>query len=108
MIVMASKPLEQVTLADLATKDDLKNLATKQDLHREISSVRQEVASVKQEVASVKQEVASIKQEVASVRQELRSTTNLVMGEFGKQAARQEEMAGVLAFLVRKSEGMEN
>lgn len=66
---MASKPLEQVTLADLATKDDLKDLVTKDYLH-----------------------------------QELGSAVNLLMGEIGKIAARQEEMAGHLARLVAKSD----
>ncbi|WP_433478583.1 hypothetical protein ACQPZP_17050 [Spirillospora sp. CA-142024] len=68
---MAPKPLEQVTLADLATKDDLKNLVTKDDLARELGSA-----------------------------------VNLIMGEIGKMAARQEEMAGTLARLVAKSEGV--
>ncbi|WP_433468755.1 hypothetical protein [Spirillospora sp. CA-128828] len=75
---MAPKPLEQVTLADLATKDDLKNLATKEEL----------------------------KYEIGSLRQELGSAVNLIMGELGKMSARQEEMAGTLARLVAKSEGV--
>lgn len=90
---MASKPLEQVTLADLATKDDLKDLVTKDDLSRELSVVRQEIRQ-------------EIHQEVGSVRQELGSAVNLLMGEIGKIAARQEEMAGSLARLVAKSEGV--
>ncbi|MFI0481946.1 hypothetical protein [Actinomadura sp. 9N215] len=76
---MASKPLEQVTLADLATKDDLKNLVTKDDLNREIGSVRQELGSA----------------------------VNLIMGEIGKLAAGQEEMRKVLARLVAKVDGVE-
>lgn len=68
---MASKPLEQVTLADLATKDDLKDFVTKDYFD-----------------------------------QELGSAVNLLMGEIGKIAARQEEMAGTLARLVAKSEGV--
>lgn len=75
---MVSKPLEQVTLADLATKDDLKDLATKDDLKE------------------VKQEF----------KQELGSAVNLLLGEIGKIAARQEEMAGHLARLVAKSDGV--
>ncbi|TDD14980.1 hypothetical protein E1287_42450 [Actinomadura sp. KC06] len=75
---MASKPLEQVTLADLATKDDLKKLATKDDLSREIGLVRRDLGSA----------------------------VNLIMGELGKQAARQEETSRVLARLVAKSEGV--
>ncbi|MWA05084.1 hypothetical protein F8568_032920 [Actinomadura sp. LD22] len=83
---MASKPLEQVTLADLVTKDDLKDLVTKDHLDRELGLVRQE-----------------FRQEL---RQELGSAVNLIMGELGKMAARQEEMAGVLARLVARSEGV--
>ncbi|MFI0410668.1 hypothetical protein [Actinomadura sp. 3N508] len=79
---MASKPLEQVTLADLVTKDDLKHLATKDDLSRETGLVRQEF------------------------RQELGSAVNLIMGEIGKLAARQEETGRILARLVAKSEGV--
>ncbi|MFD0853667.1 hypothetical protein ACFQ07_15625 [Actinomadura adrarensis] len=91
---MASKPLEQVTLADLATKDDLKNLATKDDLRREIRAVKHEL---RQEIGSVKQEL----------RQEIGSAVNLIMGELGKIAARQEEQGAVLARLVARSEGLE-
>ncbi len=43
MPVMSPKPLEQVTLADLATKDDLKNLVTKDYLHQELNSLKQEL-----------------------------------------------------------------
>ncbi|WP_067792827.1 hypothetical protein [Actinomadura formosensis] len=68
---MVSKPLEQVTLADLATKDDLKDLVTKDHL-----------------------------------KQELGSAVNLLLGEIGKIAARQEEMAGHLARLVARSDGV--
>lgn len=80
--VMASKPLEQVTLADLVTKDDLKDLVTKDHLKYEMGLVRQEF------------------------RQELGSAVSLLMGEIGKIAARQEEMAGHIARLVAKSEGV--
>ncbi|TDC06211.1 hypothetical protein [Actinomadura bangladeshensis] len=86
------KPLEQVTLADLATKDDLKDFVTKDDLN-----------SFKQEV---RQEFGSVRQEIGAVRQELGSAVNLIMGELGKMAARQEEMAGTLARLVARSEGV--
>ncbi|GLZ07997.1 hypothetical protein Acsp03_54630 [Actinomadura sp. NBRC 104412] len=115
---MASKPLEQVTLADLVTKDDLKNLVTKDDLQRELGLLRQEIkhelgqeiGSVRQEVDSVRQEVGSVRQEVGSVRQELReemkSGFNLLLGEIGKIAARQEEQGRILARLVAKSEGV--
>ncbi|TYK43670.1 hypothetical protein [Actinomadura decatromicini] len=97
---MASKPLAEVTLADLATKDDLKNLATKDDL----AELRREL---KQEIGGVRQELKlEIKQEVGTVRQELGSAVNLLMGEIGKMAARQEEMAGHVARLVSKSEGV--
>ncbi|MER7547568.1 hypothetical protein ABTW95_31615 [Spirillospora sp. NPDC127506] len=82
---MSPKPLEQVTLADLATKDDLKDFVTKD----EFASFRQEV-----------------RQEFRAVRQELGSAVNLIMGELGKMAARQEEMAGTLARLVARSEGV--
>jgi hypothetical protein len=85
MPVMSPKPLEQVTLADLATKDDLKDFVTKD----EFASFRQEV-----------------RQEFRAVRQELGSAVNLIMGELGKMAARQEEMAGTLARLVARSEGV--
>ncbi|NKZ05191.1 hypothetical protein [Actinomadura latina] len=68
---MSPKPLEEVTLGDLATKDDLKDLVTKDYLH-----------------------------------QELGSAVNLIMGELGKMSARQEEMAGTLARLVARSEGV--
>jgi hypothetical protein len=71
MPVMSPKPLEQVTLGDLATKDDLKNLVTKDYFHKELGSA-----------------------------------VNLIMGEIGKMAARQEEMAGTLARLVARSEGV--
>ncbi|TMQ92126.1 hypothetical protein ETD83_27965 [Actinomadura soli] len=79
---MASKPPEQVTLADLTTKDDLKNLVTHDQLKQELALTRQEF------------------------KQELGSAVNLLMGELGKQAARQEEMGRVLARLVAKSEGV--
>jgi hypothetical protein len=36
----------------------------------------------------------------------LGSAVNLIMGELGKMAARQEEMAGTLARLVARSEGV--
>ena len=85
MPVMSPKPLEQVTLADLATKDDLKDFVTKD----EFASFRQEV-----------------RQEFRAVRQELGSAVTLIMGELGKMAARQEEMAGTLARLVARSEGV--
>ena len=89
MPVMSPKPLEQVTLADLATKDDLKDFVTKD----EFASFRQEV---RQEFRAVRQEFS----------QELGSAVNLIMGELGKMAARQEEMAGTLARLVARSEGV--
>ena len=88
MPVMAKKPLEQVTLADLATKDDLKDLVTKDYLHQELNSLKSE-----------------FKYEIVSVRQELGSAVNLLMGEIGKIAARQEEMSGVLARVVARLEG---
>ncbi|MFB4307581.1 hypothetical protein [Actinomadura sp. GTD37] len=79
---MARKPLEQVTLADLATKDDLKDLVTKDYLDEQLLATKQEL------------------------RQELGSAVNLIMGELGKMSARQEEMAGTLARLVARSEGV--
>jgi hypothetical protein len=75
---MATKPLAEVTLADLATKDDLKDVLTKDHFDHELGLVRRELGSA----------------------------VNLLMGEIGKIAARQEEMAGVLARLVGKSEGV--
>ncbi|MFG2091061.1 MULTISPECIES: hypothetical protein [unclassified Spirillospora] len=92
---MASKPLEQVTLADLATKDDLQDLVTKDYLHQELNSLKSEF----------KHEIGSVRQEIGSVRQELGSAVNLLMGEIGKIAARQEEMSGVLARVVARLEG---
>ncbi|QKG26735.1 hypothetical protein [Actinomadura verrucosospora] len=68
---MATKPLAEVALADLATKDDLKGVVSKDHFD-----------------------------------QQLGSAVNLLMGEIGKIAARQEEMAGVLAGLVARSEGV--
>ncbi|WP_433229337.1 hypothetical protein [Actinomadura formosensis] len=86
---MVSKPLEQVTLADLATKDDLKDLATKND----IRELRQEL----------KNDITELRQEF---KQETGSAVNLLLGEIGKIAARQEEMAGHLARLVARSDGV--
>ncbi|TYB40833.1 hypothetical protein [Actinomadura chibensis] len=80
---MASKPLAEVRLVDLATKEDLQHLATKDD-------------------------VAELRQEVGDVKQELGSAVNLLMGEIGKIAARQEEMAGHVARLVARSEGVKH
>ena len=65
--------METAMEGNLATKADLLNLATKDD----IADVRQEVAEVKQEVAEVKQDLAVAKQEMATkqdlagVRQEV-------------------------------------
>ncbi|MEO3823776.1 hypothetical protein [Actinomadura sp. B10D3] len=90
---MAPKPLDQVTLGDLVTKDDLKDLVTKDELATQLGLFKQEIRQ-------------EIRQEIGSVRQELGSAVNLLMGELGKMAARQEEMAGTLARLVAKSEGL--
>lgn len=90
---MASKPLEEVTLADLVTKDDLKNLVTKDDLKRELSSLRQEF---KHELGVVRQEF----------KREQGSAVNMLMGELGKIAARQEEQSRILARLVAASDGV--
>ncbi|TDC69250.1 hypothetical protein E1200_09155 [Actinomadura sp. GC306] len=79
---MASKPLEQVTLADLATKDDLKNLVTNEELHKGLNLVRREF------------------------KQELGSAVNMIMGELGKIAARQEEQGRILARLVAATDGV--
>ncbi|TDE29529.1 hypothetical protein [Actinomadura sp. 6K520] len=79
---MASKPLEEVTLADLATKDDLKHLVTTEQLDKRINLVRREF------------------------KQEIGSAVNMIMGELGKIAARQEEQGRVLARLVAASDGV--
>ncbi|NVI86648.1 hypothetical protein [Actinomadura sp. BRA 177] len=105
---MSPKPLEQVTLADLATKDDLKNLVTKDYLHQELNSLKQELRQeFRGEMGSLKEELRG---EIGSAKRELRgelgSAVNLIMGELGKMSARQEEMAGTLARLVAKSEGV--
>ncbi|WP_146877585.1 MULTISPECIES: hypothetical protein [Actinomadura] len=81
---MAPKPLDQVTLGDLATKDDLKNLVTKDELATQLGSLRQEF------------------------KQELGSAVNLIMGEIGKLAAQQVEMSRTLARLVAKVDGIGN
>lgn len=79
---MASKPLEQVTLADLATKDDLKNLVTTEQLDTKVDLIRREF------------------------KQEIGSAVNMIMGELGKIAARQEEQGRILARLVATSDGV--
>ncbi|SFN26971.1 hypothetical protein SAMN04489713_101934 [Actinomadura madurae] len=87
MPVMAPKPLDQVTLGDLATKDDLKNLVTKDELAQQLGSLKQE-----------------LRQES---KQDLGSAVNLIMGELGKLAAQQVEMSRTLARLVAKVDGID-
>ncbi|WP_143118273.1 hypothetical protein K8Z49_46590 [Actinomadura madurae] len=84
---MAPKPLDQVTLGDLATKDDLKNLVTKDELAQQLGSLKQE-----------------LRQES---KQDLGSAVNLIMGELGKLAAQQVEMSRTLARLVAKVDGID-
>jgi hypothetical protein len=67
----------------LVTKQDLRDLATKDDLHRLEIATKQEFAAVRQEMSSefaaVRQEMSS---EFAAVRQELAAVREENRGEF--------------------------
>jgi uncharacterized coiled-coil DUF342 family protein len=48
----------------MATKEDLKGLATKQELRAEIDGVKQEIVGVKKEIDGLKKEVAGLRNAV--------------------------------------------
>jgi hypothetical protein len=84
----------------LVTKDDLRELATKDDLHRLELATKQEFAAVRLEMSSefaaVRQEMSS---EFAAVRQEMSSEFAAVRQEMSSEfaAVRQEMSSGFAA-----------
>lgn len=58
----------------LATKLDLRNSATREDMvgvRGELREIKQDLAAVKQDVAVLKQDVTALKQDVTGLRQEV-------------------------------------
>ncbi|MBO2448450.1 hypothetical protein J4573_15215 [Actinomadura barringtoniae] len=83
--------VEDIRLGDLATKQDLVNLATKDDLAALREETRQEFAAL---------------HEVFATKEDMKSGFNLMMGEFGKLRATQEEQGRILARVVAQLDRM--
>jgi len=93
--------VEDIRLGDLATKRDLANLATKDD----IAALR-DVFATKEDLAGLKDEILAFSRETFATKEDMRAGFNLMMGEFGKLRATQEEQGRILARVVAQLDRM--